>query len=127
MDKFFTGVLYIWRVLWNVVQLAIVLYVFSRLQGRIENILVSILGLIYVTIRTIAFGTWQMITNMAVALDKEFVNIRRLAGEETEWRTTAIDETEKAIKRTTVKLYIDMAFMALIMLVCLAQLFTTLN
>ena len=47
---------YIWRVLTNLLYLAVVLYALDQLHGRTETLTISTLGLIYVTIRTIAWA-----------------------------------------------------------------------
>jgi hypothetical protein len=55
---------YIWRVITNLFYLAVVMYALGELHGRKETLIVSTLGLIYVTIRTIAWG--QFIATLGV-------------------------------------------------------------
>src|SRR5690349_13793745 len=42
---------YLWNICGGVVPLAIIVFVFSRLHGRTETIVVSILGLVFVLLR----------------------------------------------------------------------------
>jgi|RhiMethySRZTD1v2_1073278.scaffolds.fasta_scaffold1083907_1 hypothetical protein len=126
MEKLWAGLAYTWRVFWNAIQFLIVLYVFSRLHARFEIVVVSILGLIYVTIRTIAFGTRSALANIAMGVDNEFAYIRRLTGADMTEREEAVRISQKAIQRTTNKFYIDLVLLSLISLTCLYQLFTAL-
>jgi hypothetical protein len=64
------------------VQLAVIVMVFGYLKGRIENIVVAILGLLYITIRSIAIGQGMALARMALALDKDFARIQELLGDD---------------------------------------------
>src|SRR5262249_19218090 len=74
---------YVWRVLVNLFYVAIVLYVFDRLQGRHDtSIVVAILGLIYVTIRSIAIGQALGLIGVAKGLHVHLMRIRELLHDE---------------------------------------------
>jgi len=126
MERFFIALGWVWRGLVNVFQVLVVLYVFSRLQGRFEVIVISVLGLIYLTVRTIAFSQGMAFAHFGVALQKEFNDLIYLLGHDTKEREMNFAEMQKIISRNIAKGYLDEVFLALIFLICLFNLFTTL-
>jgi hypothetical protein len=116
---------YVWRVLTNLFYLAMVIYALSSLNGRLETLIISTLGMIYVTIRTIAAG--QMMFNLATttAMQAQLETIRaRLDGL---FDPTPADEVEDLKKAMSVKWGIDMVFLAIISLLCVLTFFTGLS
>ena len=73
---------YVWRVLTNVFYVAVVLYVFSALHGRSEAITVAVLGLVYVTIRTIAIGQASGLADALKVIEADVIRIRELLHDE---------------------------------------------
>lgn|SRR5262245_13802989 len=126
MERFFTVLAWTWRVLFNVFQVLVVLYVFSRLQGRLEVIVVSVLGLLYLTVRTIAFSQATTLANFGSALQKEINDLVHLLGHDIKEREANFVEMRKMVSRNIAMGYLDEAFLALISLICLFNLFTTL-
>lgn len=109
----------------NFFYLAIVVYALSSLNGRLETLVISTLGMIYVTIRTIASG--QMMFHLATisAMHVQLEAIRaRLDGL---FDPTPTDEVEDLKKTVYVKWVIDMVFLAIISLLCILTFFTGLN
>ena len=123
MEKFLSLLAYLWRIAMNLIMLAIVVGILSRVHDRFETIVVAILGLLYVTIRTIAFGQALMFTQLAIGIDSDFSRIRRLLGDE------SVDEHQKEVTelkanfdRRMGRAYVDIFFLAIISLICLYQL-----
>lgn len=126
MERFFTVLAWTGRTLFNVFQVLVVLYVFSRLQGRLEVIVVSVLGLLYLTVRTIAFSQATTLANFGSALQKEINDLVHLLGHDIKEREANFVEMRKMVSRNIAMGYLDEAFLALISLICLFNLFTTL-
>jgi hypothetical protein len=122
MEKFFVVLGYIWTVLWNVIQLALVLYVFDRLEGRLEFIVVSILGLIYVTMRAIAFNNGRALVTICQGIDKELTRIRELLHDDSPGALTELNDVR--VSRAFAKGYINQCFLFLVFLSCLLILFS---
>jgi hypothetical protein len=120
---------YAWRVLVNLFYVAIVLYVFEKLHGRHETtILVAVLGLIYVTIRSIAIGQAHGAAVLAKGLTVELMRIRELLRDETiEGRRLAFKDDVEVADRMINKAYIDGFFLAIVSLICLLMLFVELS
>jgi hypothetical protein len=118
----------LWRVAACLVQLAVILYVFYRLNTRSETILVSLLGLMYATIRSLAIMQGLAFAQFAFAIDKELARIQELLGE---YRNT-VTERRKAVavvenNRYGGKLIISAIFIGVLSLVCLFTLFGALS
>jgi hypothetical protein len=125
MERLFIFLGYLWSVCTNVVYLGAVLFIFSKLHERFEVIVVSILGLIYVTVRAIGFGHFMTYAQLAKAIDHQFLNIRRLLSDGTvEHDEASMVDATKIVNRQVAKAYIDAAFLSLVWLFCLYQLFT---
>jgi hypothetical protein len=121
---------YVWTACKGVIEVAIVWLVFSRLQGRVEVIVVSILGLIYLNLRSVAFAQGMIVSRLAMGTAQEFLHIRHLLHDNTvdeDDIKMALENTKKTIERATAKGYISMTFIALIWFICLYELFTVLN
>jgi hypothetical protein len=65
-----------------ILQLAIIAFVFSRLESRTEVIIVSILGLIYTTMRSIQFLQGIARGQISTVLARELVRIEEALGNE---------------------------------------------
>jgi hypothetical protein len=115
-----------WRVISNLLQILIVLYVFSRLSARFEIIIVAILGLIYVTIRGVAFGIWYMLVNIAYGANNDFIFIRKHIGDDVTEREEEAKTAHGQATQTFYKNAIDGVALSIISLICLYQLFVVL-
>jgi hypothetical protein len=121
---------YTWRVLVNVFFVAVVLYVFDKLHGRTETITVAVLGLVYVTIRSIAIGQGLGLSNTFKIMDADFARIRELLGDEQHAhdRKEAAKTGSKSLDRERSKLiFIDGIFLSIISIICLLVLFNELG
>lgn len=116
---------YIWRVLTNLFYLAVVMYALASLKGRLEMLVISTLGMIYVTIRSIAGGQFIAMLGTAAATQVQLEAIRaRLDGT---FDPAPTQDFEDAQRTWTVKWMIDVAFLAIISLLCIFTFFTGLS
>ena len=114
--------IYTWRVLANLFYLAVVAWVFQQLDGRRDTTaIVAVLGLLYVTMRTIGCGQALVLVRAAPAIEAHFVRIRELLGDDPYPRD--LEEEKKTAKVQRVKIYIDLTFLWLISLLCLLTFF----
>ena len=108
--------------------LFIILLVFDKLGRKPEAIIVAVLGLIYVTIRTIGIGQYMAFIGSMFALDQQHLNLRRLLNDpEFETAKEAYKEAEKVRDHRFVKIYIDGFFLSIVSLICLLELWTGLD
>jgi hypothetical protein len=110
-----------------VVCLLVILYVFAQLQGRLETIIVSILGLIYTTIRFVGIGVESTTIALGGALALLETQIKGIAEPGYQRDRSELDAFDKAVKTHRMKLYFGGMFLVLIDLICLWRLFTTLQ
>jgi hypothetical protein len=120
---------YTWRVLLNVFYVAVVLFVFDKLQGRSEVIItVAILGLIYVTIRSIAISQGMGLANALKVIESDLIRLRELVRDEhasDRWEASNADS--KALSRERYKLFIDGLSLSVVSIICLWVLFVSLG
>ena len=110
---------YLWCVLANLFYLAVVAWVFNELEGRRDTIaIVAVLGLLYVTIRSIACGQALGLAQAGTAIQAHFVRIRELLGDDRPFPDD-LEKEKKTTKMLRIKIYIDLTFLWLISLLCL--------
>jgi hypothetical protein len=113
---------YIWKVAVNLVILFIVASALEKLHDRNEALIISVLGMVYVTIRTtqgfqglatveIAFRHQEQLDAIRSWIDGTYTPCNRSE----EWAT---------YKRWRAKFYIDGCFLGLISLMCALTFFT---
>jgi hypothetical protein len=117
---------YTWRVLVNLFYLAVVMYALDQLHGRTETLIISTLGLIYVTIRTIAWGQFiaMLGTNSALQIQLDTIQAR-LDG--TFDPIMPSEEIMALQKSWQIKWVIDSIFLTIISLFCALAFFTGLG
>jgi hypothetical protein len=116
---------YIWRVITNLFYLAAVIYALGELHGRMETLIISTLGLIYVTIRTIAWGQFMGTLGMTAGLQIQLDAIQaRLDGT---FDPTPAYEIKALHNTWQVKWIIDGIFLAIISLLCILTFFMGLS
>jgi hypothetical protein len=120
---------YTWRVLVNVFYIAVVLYVFDKLQGRSEAIVtVAVLGLIYVTIRSIAIWQGMGLANALKVIESDLIRLRELFRDEhARNRLEASRADSEVLSRERNKLFIDGFFLSIVSLICLLVLLSELG
>jgi hypothetical protein len=119
---------YIWRVLVNCFYVFVVFVVFDKLDKlyppqKNTIIIIAVMALLYTTMRQIACG--QALAFMAVGegLQAEFADLKLKMGYEPERIT---DDAAAAIKKTKIKIWIDIVGLSIISLAALLVLFTSL-
>lgn len=120
---------YVWRVLVNGFYVAVVLYVFDKLQGRSEAIIVvAVLGHIYVTIRSIAIAQGTGLSNALKTIEADLIRVRELVRDEyARDRLEASKADSEVLNRERNKLFIDGFFLSIVSIVCLLALFSELG
>jgi hypothetical protein len=119
---------YAWSVIVNCFYIFIVLFVFDRL-GRDRNliIIVSILGVIYVTVRSIGIGLASLSEETTTVVLKKMNRILTNQGDEAiHGDVEQLLDDEKRKTHRLVKSCIDGFFLFLISLLCLVMLFSNL-
>jgi hypothetical protein len=114
----------VWWTSLGVLQLAIIAFVFDHLQTRLESIVVAILGLIYVTIRSIAINQGIAFTKVAASFASELARIEEWLGENSEFlreRRVEIAQAEQTIYGP--RIIITSIFLSIVSLYCLVVLF----
>lgn len=127
---------YGWSVFINLITLGIVILIFNSLNSNFEFLVISILVLLYGSVHSVLsfqnVGYAKIFMNLGVALNNEFKRLRKLFGdkvdfdEENEINTLRESEAVKAqevVEQATVKVYIDGAFLGVIELIALWNLF----
>jgi hypothetical protein len=113
---------YIWRVAVNLFYLLVVAAVLSGIRDPSEKSIISVLGLLYVTIRSIAISQGLASMGIIGAFQRQIDQIQfRVDG--TFEMPDRSDELEQ-VEIVRVKIYIDGFFLAIISLVCLYSFFT---
>jgi hypothetical protein len=115
---------YVWWIGVALLQLAVIVLVFAALKTRLESIVVSILGLIYVTVRSIALNQGFAVARLTIAFDRELTRILELIGEDPKVlrdRRAAAADAEDTI--FSARLIITSIFLGIVSLICLVALF----
>jgi hypothetical protein len=114
---------YIWKVAVNIGILCIVAWALDKLHDRNDTLIVSVLGMIYVTIRTTQGFQGLAMVEIAFRHQEQLDAIRSWID-----GTYAPDRSEEwtIYKRLRAKFYIDGCFLALISLMCALTFFTRL-
>lgn len=119
-------VAYIWRVLVNLFYLVVVMYALDKLHDRTETLIISTLGPIYVTIRTIAWGQFMgmLATNLALQVQLDTIQARLDGTFDPIMPAKEITALQKSWQ---VKWIIDSIFLAIISLFCALTFFMGLS
>jgi hypothetical protein len=125
MDTTFLVLSYIWRIFRNLIELAIVWTVLMSMRGHFEITVMSSLGLMYVTIRSIAFGQMMFLARITGGIDKAILHLRHLLNDDAvQDDRLLLDDAAKIVNRQLNKGYVDLAFLSIISLICLYFLLT---
>jgi hypothetical protein len=96
----------------------------SLVSFRIGPHIVSILGLIFVAVRSLAYGHAIWLGQFMLMLDKDITDIRRMLGDDTSAREAAVPDLRDKIDRHNMKAFIDLLGFGAVSLACLYNLFT---
>lgn len=115
---------YAWTVVVNLITIGVVLAIYGKVYESFEIIVVSILILIYLSFQGFSMIYGQTIAATAFGLDTEFKRIRKLLKDEpNRYEKEEIQEAKKKVDKATIKMYINAAFLFIIYLIALFQLF----
>jgi hypothetical protein len=125
MDKLMTALGYIWCVIRNLIEFLIVLGILYSVHERFQMMVMTVLGILYVTIRSVAIYQGMTQISFTQALDFEFVRIRNLLGDaRSEDEQDLMREGEKNRNRLYKKIYINGTFLFFIWCLCVYKLVT---
>ena len=119
-----TAIRWAWRIASNSFYVLVVLYALDQLHGRLENIIVPLLGIIYVSMRTMGTGNAILFGRLAIVIDHMDAKIKKLIDPTHESENT-LAENKQNIKTNEWLLYVDLAGLTVISLMCFWRLFVT--
>jgi hypothetical protein len=114
-----------WRAAVQVFNIAVVLFVFAHLQGRMEPLIVSLFGLIYTAIRSAAIGHANTYGDFAVQLQNQLDQIKGLINPNFEFDWETRREALQEVRDAQSLLVFDIAGVSIVGLICLYYLFIT--
>jgi hypothetical protein len=113
---------YFWSVSVNLFCLAVVIIVLADIKSESERAILSVLGMIYVLIRSIALGQTIIYGDIIAAFEARLDQIQyRVDGT---FEMPDRREARAALDHQHVKLYIDALFLGLVSIACLWSFFT---
>lgn len=116
---------YIWRVAFNLFYLLVVVVVLFDIRDPSEKAIISVLGLLYVTIRSIAISQGLATAGIISAFQRQIDQIQfRVDGT---FEMPDRSEELSYVETVRIKIYIDGVFLSIIGLVCLFAFFTAHN
>ncbi len=111
------------RIFWNFVTLAIVVVIFSRLQAHFEVIVMSVLGFLYVSIKSVDLRNTNNFVDAGFVIDEQLLRIRSLLDDQTiKDREDQLQGLKKLTNHKKNLRNIDILFLAVIWCFCLFQL-----
>jgi len=114
---------YGWYVATRLFYLAVIYYVFDHLYERFEKIVVAILGILYVSQRTIAVSQGDLFTRVGIELDNIQEKVKEIAEPGYYRRTAETSEIMKMVSTQQTKLAVESVFLGIVSLLCLYELF----
>ncbi len=115
---------YAWTIVINLITIGVVLAIYDNVYASFETIVVSLLILIYLSFQSFSMIYGKTTAETAFALDGEFKRVRKLLKDEpNEYGAEEIQEAKKKVDKAMVKMYINAAFLFIIYLIALSQLF----
>jgi hypothetical protein len=115
-----------WRVAENIFYVLVVWYVLSHLRGHPENVIVPVLGLIYVMLRTLGINLGQITLQNALVLDSVQQQLRAISDVHYQRDRYEIREIERMKVRLTGDMLIESLSICIIFLLCIWYLFSAL-
>ena len=108
-----------WRVAANILYTLIVWYVLSQLRGRPESLIVPILGLIYVTVRTLGMSLAQISLHHVMALGSIETQLRAITDPDHYRDRDVTEELGKMKTRISGNIVIESIGLFVLSLLCL--------
>lgn len=119
---------YIWLVLVNLIQLLIILWIFSYVNTWFETIVVSLLILIYISINFYIVSNSYSEISKLIWFIEEFINLKILLKDpkllqfydnEDDMYKEILEKPKKTLESITPKFYIDWSFGTLFLVICI--------
>ncbi|MBX3088116.1 MAG: hypothetical protein KF742_06470 [Cryobacterium sp.] len=117
---------YAWRVCVNVIYVAVTLAVLNKLNTRFEIITIASIGILYVTVRNIAFWQYVAQSNFVLGIAKDIEVVKAAVVPDYEPDSATIKDGADQVHTNVVKGYIDLGGLAVISLICLFALIANL-
>lgn len=114
---------WVWKIIVNLVILLIVILALDHLHERQEKLIIPVLGMIYVTIRTIGAATGLATLQFALAQQDQIDEVRRLLDRDF---NPDRSDAKRAFQKYNTGWMIDGFFLFLISLCCALVFFTSL-
>ena len=115
-----------WQVAQNIFYALVVWYVLTNLHGHPENVIVPVLGLIYVMLKTLGINLGQITLQNVLALDSIQQQLSQLHDASYHRGRDEVQEIERMKVRLTGNMLIESISMCVILLLCLWFLFNAL-
>ena len=114
-----------WTIAINCLYLLVIAYVFNKLDSRPLIVTIAVLGLVYVSIRTMMMSHLLYIAEMFAQTNQQLLWVRKLLKDPTyQENQEAWDKAEKTEKPKRLAIYYtDMGFLGIIGIYCLVVLF----
>lgn len=103
-----------WGIFINLIALFVVFVVFSRFHDPFQVTAIAILGMIYVTIRSIAIGRLFQQMEFGRALQIELNDLRHALG----YDPRDLHEADEVTRPLRTRAWIDIAFLSIIQIFC---------
>jgi hypothetical protein len=123
MEGILTVLGWLWRIVFGLFVLWCAFYVFEHLENRLEFIIVSLIGILYLGLRSMAILQSGDQVAFMVMMSNELLNIQRLLSADTEARSKEAQELQSKFLSTMFKGYVTMFFEGLVFLYCVYQLY----
>ena len=112
---------YIGVILYGIIEIIVLLAIFSFTATPTESLIITILILIYITVRSIGSGLTQLFTMTISAFDNELTKLRILLGhpeEDSEYKKEINDK----LKKNQVKFYIQLGIIFILYVITIIKL-----
>jgi hypothetical protein len=114
---------YTWAVVVNLITIVVIFSIYEKVTRGFETIAISILILIYLSLRSFVMLYGKTIIENAFALDAEFKHIRKLLkDEQSKNEKDEISEAKKNVDKATRKMYINVFFLSIMYLIAIFSL-----
>lgn len=118
---------YGWYVATRLFYLAVIYYVLDHLYERFEKIVVAILGVLYVSQRTIAVSQGDLFIKVGIELDNIQEKVKEIAEPGYYRRTAETSEIMEMVSTQQTKLAVESVFLGIFSLLCLYELFVAIQ
>jgi len=115
-----------WRFVVQLFYISVVCIVLSQLEGRFETLVVTLAGIIYVTVRYGFINQASLFMTLGIALRQEFDGVKRLINSDLEFNAEAHQDRLKELADAKNEMYFHVGGLWVISLICLVRLLSVL-